>query len=103
MPGSTLFPSGTTQTIDLSTSNSHNLNLGSATGTVTLTLSNGIMGTVYIIAIAQGATPRTITWPASVKWQDGTPVVLSGAYATDLITLYYNGTNYFAIATKNFQ
>lgn len=78
-PATTMTPSGTAQTIDLSSSNSHILHLGSATGTVTVTLSNPSAGAVYLISLVQGATPRSISWPGTVKWQDGTAAVLSGA------------------------
>lgn len=92
---STLTPAGTTQTIDFDNGNTQTLDLGSASGNVTLTLSNGSSGAFYRIWVIQGATPRSLTWPASVIWPQGVAVSLTSTNdAKDLITLYYDGTNY---------
>ncbi len=93
--GSTLTPAGTTQTIDFDTGNAQFLALGSATGTVVLTLSNPAAGSSYLIFITQGATPRALTWPASVKWPQGVAPILSTVNGSvDKVWLYYNGTDY---------
>jgi hypothetical protein len=101
---STLTPTGTTQTVDFSTGNVQALSLASATGTVTLTLSNAVAGGAYAIKIIQGATARTLSWPAAVKWPSGTPITLSTASgAVDLVSIFYDGTNYYAVGGNNFQ
>lgn len=93
--GTTLTPTGTTQTVDFDTGNTQFLNLGSATGTVTLTLSNPEDGAFYRIWITQGATARSITWPATCKWpQDVEPILSTTNGYKDLVTLYYDGTNF---------
>ena len=100
----TLTPAGTTQTIDLSTGNMQVLNLGSASGNVTLTLSNPVAGGSYAIKIVQGATARTLVWPAAVKWPSGLVMSLSTTNgAMDLVTLFYDGSNYLAVGGANFQ
>lgn len=92
---STLTPTGTTQTINFNNGNYQNLDLSSATGDVTLTLSNPVAGAVYKIWVTQGATPRDLIYPASVKWPQGQKPILSQTNgAVDLIELYYNGTVY---------
>jgi hypothetical protein len=93
-PGTTQTPTGTTATIDLSTSRNHGLALLLATGTVTLTLSNPLDGVEYLLVVSQGGTPRD-TWPAAVKWPGGVPPVLTDANATALIRLFYYGGSYY--------
>jgi hypothetical protein len=46
---------------------------------------------------------RTVVWPASVLWPGGTGPTLSGASATDLISFYFDGTNYYAQAALAFS
>lgn len=100
----TLTPVGTTQTIDWNTGMIHKLNLGSATGNVTVTLSNPIAGASYRIFVTQGATARSIVWPAAVKWPQGqTPILSTANGATDSLELYYDGTSYFAQWQVNFS
>jgi hypothetical protein len=73
------------------------------TGNCTFTLSNPVVGSMYILKLVQDATgSRTYTWPAAVKWSGGTAPTGSGANKTDLISLYWDGTNYFGSATLNF-
>jgi hypothetical protein len=83
-------------TIDLDDANSTVWDLQAATGDVTLTLSNGQAGASYIIKIIQGSTARNVTWPASVKWPGGTaPTISTTDDDVDLISLYFDGTNYY--------
>ena len=94
--GTPLVPAGTTQTVDFVNGSIQVLNLGSASGDVTLTLSNPVAGVLYKLLVIQGATPRDIIWPASVKWANGQKVLLSqGAGEIDKIELYYDGTNFY--------
>lgn len=45
--------------------------------------------------IQDGTGSRTATWPASVKWPDGTaPTLTTTASAVDIVSFYYDGTNY---------
>jgi hypothetical protein len=93
----TLTPSGTTQTVDFNNGNTQKINLGSATGTVTVTLSNPQTGALYRIFLIQGATPRTVAWPATVKWPQGVAAILSTSNgAVDVVELYYDGSNYLS-------
>lgn len=93
----TMAPVGTTQTVDLNNGNTQKLSVASASGNVTLTISNPQEGALYRLFIIQGATPREIVWPASVKWPQGQAPILSTANGSiDIVELYYDGTNYFA-------
>lgn len=91
----TLTPAGTAQTVDFDNGTIQTVDLGSATGDVTLTLSNPIQGAYYLMFFVQGATPRALTWPATVKWPQGVAIQLSqGNDEVDYVHMYYNGTNY---------
>jgi hypothetical protein len=93
----TLTPSGTTQTVDFNNGNTQKIDLSSATGTVTVTLSNPQTGALYRIFLIQGATPRAVTWPATVKWPQGVAAILSTSNgAVDVCELYYDGSNYLS-------
>ena len=73
------------------------------TGNVTLTFSNPESGAAYVIKIATGSGSYTVTWPNAVKWPGGTaPTITISASATDLINLYYDGTNYLGTFAQAF-
>jgi len=74
-----------------------------ANNDVTFTLSNPVAGVTYTIEITQDATgSRSYTWPGSVKWSGGTAPTGSGANKIDLITLFYDGTNYLGRSNLNY-
>jgi hypothetical protein len=91
-------------TVDWNQGNSQVVSLGAATGTVTLTLSNPRSGASYVLKVIQhGSAPQNITWPAAVKWPDAvTPTISTGANATDIVTLFYDGEQYYATIGQNF-
>lgn len=92
----TLTPAGTTQTVDFNLGNIQKLDMGSASGNITLTFSNPIEGGYYRLFVIQAATPRTLTFPATVKWPQAQAPILSTANdAIDVIEFYYDGANYF--------
>jgi hypothetical protein len=65
------------------------------TSNQTLTFSNGQAGGEYKLILTQDSTGgRTVTWPASVKWPNGTAPTLSGANATDVVSFLYTGSEY---------
>lgn len=100
-----LAPSGTTQAIDFNNGSFQTLDLGSASGDVTVSaLSNPVAGVKYRLHIIQGATPRDVIWPASVKWPQGQKFILSQTdNAIDLVELWYDGTNFFGSFENDFQ
>lgn len=57
------------------------------------------------LKLIQDATgSRTATWPATVKWAGGTaPTLTTTANAEDLITFYYDGTNYYGAWLGDFS
>jgi hypothetical protein len=101
---STLTPAGTTQTVNFNDGSKQILDLSSATGDVTLTLSNPVTGGDYRIKVVQGATPRDLIWPASVKWAGGVkPVVNEYASSIHVIWLDYDGSIYIGDWEVNFS
>lgn len=94
--------SSTALTINLLKSNAHKVTL---TGNCTFTLSNPQAGHTYVLRLVQDGTgSRTVTWPAAVKWEGGTaPTLSTAASAIDLVTLYYDGTNYYGVSALDFS
>lgn len=91
----TLAPAGTTETVDFANGSTQVIDLDSASGDVTLTLSNPVQGITYRILAIQGATPKDLNWPATVKWPQGQkPILTQTNNAVDKIELYFDGTNY---------
>lgn len=70
----------------------------------TFTLSNPTNGQTYLLRLVQDATgSRTVTLPASVKSQFGTLNFSTGANDIDILSLFYNGTDYYANLGKNYE
>ena len=91
---------GATIALDWNNSNVQSVTLA---GNRTFTFSNPKSGGRYLILLKQDATgSRTVTWP-TIIWQDGTaPTLTTTANKTDLITLIYDGTSYYGVASTNF-
>lgn len=61
----------------------------------------------YLLRIVQGSSggPFTIQWPSSsiAKWSGAaSPTLSSGANKIDILTFYYNGSQYFGVGSLNF-
>jgi hypothetical protein len=91
--------STSTTTLDLSTGNVLQVVL---TGNTTLAFTNPKIGT-YIIKIKQDATgSRTLNFP-TIKWSDAAvPTITTTPNAVDLITLIYDGVDYYGSCLQNF-
>jgi hypothetical protein len=99
----TVFAAGNTGTALTLDWNNGDAQTCTATGNVVFTLNNPVLGRTYVVEITQDGTgSRTYTWPAAVKWPSGTAPTGSGIGKVDLITLYWNGTNYRATAVLNY-
>jgi hypothetical protein len=97
-PSSITASTGNT-TVDLSVGNVLEVLLETNT---TLILLNPRIGT-YIIKIKQSAAGgKTLTFP-TIKWADNvSPIITTTANRTDLLTLIYDGTNYYGSCLQNF-
>jgi len=76
-----------------------------STGVTAVTLTNPVAGATYTLEVIQDATGgRGFTgWPASVLWAGGaayTPTLTPNK--RDLVTLYWNGTNYLGAFYKDY-
>jgi hypothetical protein len=95
--------SGASKTINWINGNKQRITLTAATVTLTLTSPN-VVGNFLLTIIQDGTGGRTISWPASVKWPNGVaPTLSTAAGAMDVVTFYYNGSNYLGCASLNFQ
>lgn len=93
-----------TYALDWTTGQRHKATLTGNITTLTLTAPAGPCN--LMMKIVQDATGgRTITWPSSVKWPGGgtAPVLSSAASAVDLISFYYDGTDYHGAGGFDFQ
>jgi len=97
----TISSSGGTATIDWRLGNkaAHTL---SENVTYTFTAPDGSCN--LVLKVVQDSSDRTITWPAAVKWPGGTaPTLTSGSGKIDVITFYYDGTNYYGTFSQDFS
>lgn len=95
----TVGNSGAALTVDAS-STSGWVKTITLTANCTFTLAGATAGraTTLELVLAQDATGgRTVTWPASVKWSGGTPLLSTAASAVDRVVLvsYNGGTTWY--------
>jgi hypothetical protein len=88
----------TTATIDWTNGNKQSATLGAVT-TISFTAPSG-RGNLILVATNFGA--YTPTWPGTVKWPGGTEPTWTAA-GIDIIAFYYDGTNYYGVASLDFQ
>jgi hypothetical protein len=62
-------------------------------------------GTFILKLVQDSVGSRTATFPATVKWSGGTAPTLTttATTGTDIITFYFDGTNYFAVEVLDFS
>ena len=72
------------------------------TGNITLnSLANAVAGTSMTIVLNQDSTGgRTLT--SSMKFAGGSKTLSVAASATDIISLFYDGTTYYAVLSKGY-
>jgi len=92
-----------TTTIDWKLGNKFQFTFGSQNDTFTFTAPSNPCN-ILLKLIQDGTGSRTATWPATVKWVGGTaPTLTTEAAAIDIITFYWDGTNYFGAASLDFS
>lgn len=73
------------------------------TGNTTFSFTNPTGVANLILEIVQDVIGgRTIVLPAAAKFQGGDSTLSAGANAIDLMTLFYDGTNYLVVINKGF-
>jgi sulfur carrier protein ThiS len=93
--------SGAAFTINWTSAQKQTITLN-ANCTFTFTSPNGPCN--MVLRLVQDAVgSRTVTWPATVKWVGAAaPTLTTSANAVDIVSLYWNGTNYYASYGLNF-
>lgn len=94
--------SSTADTIDWNEGPNHKSTMtGNCTYTFTAPAGPGHLQ----LKLVQDATgSRTATWPGTVKWPGGTaPTLSTGANEIDIISFYWDGTNYFGVSLLDFS
>ena len=94
--------SNTNSTIDWTSGNKVHLTLDSSPA---LTFTGPSGPTNLLIKLIQDASgSRTVTWPAAVKWSGGTtPTLSTSANSVDVVSFYFDGTNYYGSFAANFS
>ena len=60
--------------------------------------------TLVLKLIQDGTGGHTVSFPSSIKWAGGVrPSWSAGANSVDVVTVYYDGNNYFAEASTDYQ
>lgn len=87
-------------TVDLSAGNVLSISLTSST---TFTFTGASVGTYILKLIQGGSGSYTVTWPGTVIWSGGTaPTLTTTVSKLDIITLVYDGTNYYGNYSLNY-
>jgi hypothetical protein len=89
-----------TKTIDWSAGIKHKFAQNVASCTLSFTAPAGPANVQ--LEITHQADGQALTWPGTVKWPGGTAPTLSGNGKIDMVTLWYDGTNYLGMYTLNF-
>ena len=94
----TISASGTTQALNPTATGAHKLITLTANCTFTLTGAvAGVEAWLHLILKQDATGNRLVTWPASVKWSGGAPVLSSTPNAVDrlLVATYDGGVTYY--------
>lgn len=100
----TITTTGTSFDVDWNDGNGQAFDAQGSTGNLTVTFSNPIAGASYVLKLIQGSTARMYTWPGTVKWPSGAaPTVTTTDDGIDVVTCFYDGTNYLCSFTLDYQ
>tara|TARA_Y100000310_G_scaffold275978_1_gene292798 strand:- start:9344 stop:10558 length:1215 start_codon:yes stop_codon:yes gene_type:complete len=75
------------------------------TENITFTFNNPSNVANLLIKITQDSTgSRTITWPSEVQWVGGVvPTLTTAGDSIDIVSFYFDGTNYFSVSSLDFS
>lgn len=92
-----------TTTIDWKLGNKFYFTFGNASETFTFTAPSNPCNLVLVLK-QYSTGGKTATWPNTVMWPGGTaPTLSTGNNAIDIISFYYDGTNYYGVSSLNFS
>ena len=88
--------------IDWTISNKHSLTITGTGSTINFTNPDGVCN--LMLRVIQGDGSDTVgTWDSDIKWAgSAAPTLITGSGDIDIISLYYDGTNYFGVASLDF-
>lgn len=93
--------SGASKTLDFTVGNKQKITL-TDNCTFTFTAPGGPCNLILKL-VQDGTGSRNPTWPATVKWAGGAePTWSTAADAVDIVSFYYDGTNYYGAANTGF-
>ena len=91
-----------TTTINWTLGNKFKFTFGAQNDTFTFTAPTNPCN-VLLVLIQDGTGSRLATWPGTVKWAGGTaPTLTTGAGTIDICSFYWDGSNYFGVASLAF-
>lgn len=93
-----------TATINWNTGQKQVASLTGSAATLTLTAPPG-PGNLLLRLINTGSpVAHPVVWPATVLWPGGTaPTLTFGSPTVDIVTFFWNGTNYYGVGNADFQ
>ena len=91
-----------TVVIDWNVSQKQSLTITGTGSTVNFTNPSGACN--LMLKVIQGDGSDTVnTWDSDIKWAGGSaPTLSTGSGEIDIISLYFDGTNYFGVASLDF-
>lgn len=93
-----------TTTIDWKLGNKFKFTFGAFNETFTFTAPSNPCN-LQLILVQDSVGSRTATWPATVKWAGGSAPTLTttATTGTDIVSFFYDGTNYWGVASTDFS
>lgn len=92
-----------TTTIDWGVGNFMYFTFGAQNDTFTFTAPAN-KGRIILVLKQDGTGSRLATWPGTVLWPGNVaPTLSTGANEVDIVSLFYDGTNYFGVANYDFS
>jgi len=96
---------GASLTLNANNGNFQRLTLTGNITSITMTVPTSGIGRFQFKFIQDGTGSRTVTgWPAAVQWPGGTaPTFSTAASSEDIVSFYYDGTNWYGTFGLNFS
>ncbi len=92
-----------TTTIDWRLGNKFYFTFGAQNDTFTFTAPTKPCNLILVLK-QDGTGSRLATWPGTVLWTAATaPTLSTGIAAVDIVSFYYDGTNYLGVSSLNFN
>lgn len=94
---------GASWTLDWNNGQKQKVTLTASTTSLTITAPPSV-GNFQLKIIQGGAGNFGITWPGTVLWPNGqAPNLTNAAGSEDIVSFYWDGTNYYGVASLDFK